>query len=64
MASKVSTQAEISSADIVIYISKSCPYCTTAVRDLQSNGFKATILEPNPSQRSVSRKQLGVILQR
>ena len=56
MATKEGTLAEIASADIVVFVSRSCPYCQTAMKDLEKAGFAASILDPSPSQRTVSEQ--------
>ena len=60
MESNSALRAEIGSANIVVYVSRSCPYCQTAMRDLTANGFDAKIVDANPSQRSVSEREIMV----
>lgn len=56
--SKADIQAEVDSNMIVIYVSKSCPYCQVAMKALSASGFEAKIVDANPSQRSVSYIQV------
>ena len=52
--SKADIQAEVAASMIVIYVSKSCLYCQTAIKALSASGFEAKIIDANTSQKSVS----------
>jgi glutaredoxin len=56
MASKQSITDETNSHNIVLYVSNSCPYCTSAIRDLKAAGKTIHVVEASSAQRSVSVK--------
>eukprot|EP00596_Hydrurales_sp_CCMP1899_P001367 CAMPEP_0119037042 /NCGR_PEP_ID=MMETSP1177-20130426/5136_1 /TAXON_ID=2985 /ORGANISM="Ochromonas sp, Strain CCMP1899" /LENGTH=101 /DNA_ID=CAMNT_0006997735 /DNA_START=91 /DNA_END=396 /DNA_ORIENTATION=- len=59
MASKQSIIDETNSHNIVLYVSNSCPYCTSAIRDLKAAGKTIHVVEASSAQRSVLREMTG-----
>jgi hypothetical protein len=56
MATKQSITDEANSHNIVLYVSNSCPYCISAIRDLKAAGKTIHVVEASSAQRSVSVK--------
>ena len=54
-----SIQETISSNSIVVYVSSGCPYCSDAVRALESNGRRPLVIEASGAQRSELRSKTG-----
>jgi glutathionyl-hydroquinone reductase len=54
MATKQSITDEANAHNIVLYVSNSCPYCISAIRDLKAANKTIHVVEASSAQRSVS----------
>lgn len=57
--SESEVRAEIASAEVVLFISSSCPYCVDAVDTLRAKKIAHKVIEANSSQRSTLRSMTG-----
>jgi len=53
------TDAIITSSDVVVFVSSSCPYCAQAVNALEAEGIEVTVVERTPEMAAALLSKTG-----